>query len=136
MIKSVEWSFNHVKFCPFLISASSSSAHLQVNVQTILTLLSNNIFLLLFSLLQFESCFNLFWIGCWCLCQTYTGSILIAVNPFTRLPHLYNVHMMEQYKGAPFGELSPHVFAVADASYRFLRSCVIFVVNLWILNGR
>jgi myosin-5 len=49
---------------------------------------------------------------------TYTGSILIAVNPFTKLPHLYNGHMMEQYKGAPFGELSPHVFAVADASYR------------------
>ncbi|XP_057957772.1 myosin-15 [Malania oleifera] len=49
---------------------------------------------------------------------TYTGSILIAVNPFTKLPHLYNAHMMEQYKGAPFGELSPHVFAVADASYR------------------
>ncbi|KZV36499.1 myosin-15-like [Dorcoceras hygrometricum] len=49
---------------------------------------------------------------------TYTGSILIAVNPFTKLPHLYDMHMMEQYKGAPFGELSPHVFAVADASYR------------------
>jgi len=26
--------------------------------------------------------------------------------------------MMEQYRGAPLGELSPHVFAVADASYR------------------
>ncbi|KAL5189912.1 Myosin-15 [Glycine soja] len=49
---------------------------------------------------------------------TYTGSILIAVNPFTKLPHLYDIHMMEQYKGALFGELSPHVFAVADASYR------------------
>ncbi|GLJ12586.1 hypothetical protein SUGI_0194010 [Cryptomeria japonica] len=49
---------------------------------------------------------------------TYTGNILIAVNPFTKLPHLYDVHMMEQYREAPFGELSPHVFAIADASYR------------------
>ncbi|KAL1203215.1 Myosin-14 [Cardamine amara subsp. amara] len=49
---------------------------------------------------------------------TYTGNILIAVNPFRRLPHLYNNHMMQQYKGAGFGELSPHPFAVADAAYR------------------
>jgi hypothetical protein len=28
--------------------------------------------------------------------------------------------MMEQYKGAPLGDLSPHVFAVADCAYRFL----------------
>lgn len=51
---------------------------------------------------------------------TYTGNILIAVNPFQRLPHLYDVHMMEQYKGASFGELSPHLFAIADACYRAL----------------
>ncbi|XP_015902864.2 myosin-17 [Ziziphus jujuba] len=49
---------------------------------------------------------------------TYTGNILIAVNPFQRLPHLYDTHMMEQYKGADLGELSPHVFAVGDAAYR------------------
>ncbi|KAJ6746493.1 MYOSIN [Salix koriyanagi] len=49
---------------------------------------------------------------------TYTGNILIAINPFQRLPHMYDTHMMEQYKGAAFGELSPHVFAVADAAYR------------------
>ncbi|KAL9660447.1 hypothetical protein QQ045_025262 [Rhodiola kirilowii] len=49
---------------------------------------------------------------------TYTGNILIAVNPFQRLPHLYDPHMMAQYKGAAFGELSPHVFAVADVAYR------------------
>ncbi|XP_037458171.1 myosin-11-like [Triticum dicoccoides] len=49
---------------------------------------------------------------------TYTGNILIAVNPFQRLQHLYDSHMMQQYKGAPFGELSPHVFAVADVAYR------------------
>ncbi|KAG4934215.1 hypothetical protein JHK87_048217 [Glycine soja] len=56
-----------------------------------------------------------------CQCQFglyFIGSILIAVNPFTQLPHLYDSHMMEQYKGAPLGELSPHVFAIADASYR------------------
>ncbi|KAJ3691579.1 hypothetical protein LUZ61_020743 [Rhynchospora tenuis] len=51
---------------------------------------------------------------------TYTGNILIAVNPFRRLPHLYDTHMMEQYKGATFGELSPHPFAVADAAYRYM----------------
>lgn len=37
--------------------------------------------------------------------------------------------MMEQYRGAPFGELSPHVFAVADASYRFSEThCYFFLL--------
>ncbi|CAL5425104.1 unnamed protein product [Camellia sinensis] len=49
---------------------------------------------------------------------TYSGSILIAVNPFQRLPHMYDDHMMERYKGAPFGQLSPHVFAIADVAFR------------------
>jgi myosin-5 len=30
--------------------------------------------------------------------------------------------MMEQYKGAAFGELSPHLFAVADTCYRYITS--------------
>ncbi|XP_017638673.2 myosin-6-like isoform X1 [Gossypium arboreum] len=49
---------------------------------------------------------------------TYTGGILIAVNPFKRLPHLYDIQVMQKYKGAPLGELSPHPFAVADSAYR------------------
>ncbi|KAK9836002.1 hypothetical protein WJX81_005192 [Elliptochloris bilobata] len=52
---------------------------------------------------------------------TYTGSILIAVNPFARLPHMYGPHMMEQYHGRDLGELSPHVYAIADAAYRQMR---------------
>lgn len=60
--------------------------------------------------------------------QTYTGNILIAVNPFAKLPHLYDSHMMEQYRGAPLGELSPHVFAVADSSYRCLRIVTLHLI--------
>ena len=40
------------------------------------------------------------------------------VNPFQRLPHLYDHHMMDQYQGMQLGELSPHVFAIAEAAFR------------------
>ncbi|KAI3829743.1 hypothetical protein L1987_03871 [Smallanthus sonchifolius] len=49
---------------------------------------------------------------------TYTGNILIAINPFQSLPHLYDAHIMEKYKGAQFGALSPHVFAIAEIAFR------------------
>lgn len=53
-----------------------------------------------------------------CTLQTYTGKILIAVNPFQKISHLYGTHMMEQYRGMRLGELSPHVFAIAESAYR------------------
>ncbi|KAL8138999.1 hypothetical protein V2J09_005000 [Rumex salicifolius] len=40
---------------------------------------------------------------------TYTGNILIAVNPFQTLPYLYDSEMMADYKGAAFGDRGPHV---------------------------
>ncbi|XWS31463.1 hypothetical protein CRYUN_Cryun23aG0078300 [Craigia yunnanensis] len=49
---------------------------------------------------------------------TYCGNILIAINPFQALSHLYDICLMERYKGAQLGELSPHVFAIADVAYR------------------
>ncbi|GFR45863.1 hypothetical protein Agub_g7314 [Astrephomene gubernaculifera] len=52
---------------------------------------------------------------------TYTGTILIAINPFTSLPHLYGDHMMNQYRGVDIGDYAPHVYAIADAAYRQMR---------------
>ena len=73
-------------------------------------------------LICWSNCLEIiFWCNTWnYLSQTYTGNILIAINPFQLLPHLYDTHMMEQYKGAALGELSPHVFAVADVAYRLI----------------
>lgn len=44
---------------------------------------------------------------------------------------MYDMHMMEQYRGVQFGELSPHVFAIADASYRYetWKTCVWYHVR-------
>ncbi|KAI3697119.1 hypothetical protein L6452_29880 [Arctium lappa] len=49
---------------------------------------------------------------------TYTGNILIAVNPFKRIPNIYNRDVMDRYKGVDLGDLSPHPYAIADSAYR------------------
>ncbi|KAG4383594.1 hypothetical protein AAZX31_13G103500 [Glycine max] len=49
---------------------------------------------------------------------TYTGNILIAINPFQSLSHLYDTNVMQRYKGATIGDLDPHVFAIAESAYR------------------
>ncbi|KAL4419268.1 hypothetical protein ABPG77_004826 [Micractinium sp. CCAP 211/92] len=48
---------------------------------------------------------------------TYSGNILIAANPHKRLRQLYGPRMMAQYRGVPLGELSPHVYAIAEQAY-------------------
>ena len=61
---------------------------------------------------------------------TWTGPVLIAVNPFQRLP-LYTDEILEAYRrdgllkaqGLQSGQdLEPHVFAIADRSFRQMMS--------------
>ncbi|XP_048201605.1 unconventional myosin-VIIb [Perognathus longimembris pacificus] len=47
---------------------------------------------------------------------TYTGSILVAVNPFQMLP-LYTTEQVQLYYGRHVGELPPHVFAISNSCY-------------------
>ncbi|XP_045907029.1 unconventional myosin-X isoform X2 [Micropterus dolomieu] len=51
---------------------------------------------------------------------TYIGSILAAVNPYQRLPGLYDRLAVELYSRHHLGEISPHIFAIANECYRSL----------------
>ncbi len=51
---------------------------------------------------------------------TYTGAILTSVNPCTPLRHLYTGEVMASYVGQRLGGGPPHLFAVAEETYRQL----------------
>ncbi|XP_068126384.1 unconventional myosin-Ic isoform X3 [Hyperolius riggenbachi] len=55
------------------------------------------------------------------LIYTYIGSVLVSVNPYKEL-EIYSKQHMERYRGVSFYEVSPHLYAIADNSYRSLRT--------------
>ncbi|XP_050441018.1 myosin heavy chain 95F isoform X1 [Adelges cooleyi] len=52
---------------------------------------------------------------------TYVANILISINPYIDIKNLYSKEVMEKYKGKSLGVLPPHVFAIADKSFRDMK---------------
>lgn len=49
---------------------------------------------------------------------TYSGIVLVAVNPFTSLSGVYDHSVVQAYAARRKGELEPHLFAIAEEAYR------------------
>ena len=49
---------------------------------------------------------------------TYSGIVLIAINPYQRNDELYSQHRIQRYAFKRRGEEEPHLFAIAEEAYR------------------
>jgi myosin-7 len=48
---------------------------------------------------------------------TFTGAILVAVNPYQRIAGIYEPDVISKYSNKKIGEMPPHIFAIADNAY-------------------
>ncbi|KAK2103713.1 Unconventional myosin-Vc [Saguinus oedipus] len=71
------------------------------------------------------------------LIYTYSGIILVAMNPYKQLP-IYGDAIIHAYSGQNMGDMDPHIFAVAEEAYKqmarthaaFLHRCLMGSLGL------
>lgn len=51
------------------------------------------------------------------LIYTYCGIILVAINPYEKLP-IYESDIINAYSGQNMGDMDPHIFAVAEEAFK------------------
>lgn len=51
---------------------------------------------------------------------TYIGEVVVSVNPYKKLDHLYNSKKIEEYKGRQMYEVPPHIYSLSNDVYRSL----------------
>ncbi|XP_060551449.1 unconventional myosin-VI-like, partial [Ruditapes philippinarum] len=52
---------------------------------------------------------------------TFTANILIALNPYAKIPDLYSSDCRHNYKGKSLGTMPPHVYSIADKAFRDMK---------------
>jgi myosin-1 len=56
------------------------------------------------------------------LIYTYIGNVLLSVNPFRLINGMYSPNIIHKYTGRKLYELAPHVYALAEDTYRAMMS--------------
>jgi len=51
---------------------------------------------------------------------TYTANVLLAVNPYKSVSHLYTPEKAQEYRSKKGAHLPPHPYTIADTAYRHL----------------
>jgi myosin V len=64
---------------------------------------------------------------------TYTGTVLLALNPYQALPKLYDEETMNSYRGRALGVIPPPVYGIAERARR-LRSVESWMMHILFLG--
>lgn len=52
---------------------------------------------------------------------SYVANILISINPYQLVDGFYSLQKIKEYRGKSLGQKEPHIYAIADKSYREMR---------------